>query len=128
MFQKNVFNLFRNAKIPIDPYWAAALLASLRAVISILASNINGKFKRRTVYITCCGIVASGSLLMAIYFYENQNGNLSETNSWLGWIPILAIIICYIGFACGFGSMPYILQVTNYLFETKTYFLKYLLS
>ena len=60
---------------------------------------------------------------MAIYFYENQNGKLSENNSWLGWIPILAIIICYIGFACGFGSMPYILQVTNDLFETKTYIL-----
>ena len=119
MFQKNIFNLFRNAKIPIDPYWAAALLASLRAVISILASNINGKFKRRTVYITCCGIVASGSLLMAIYFYENQNGKLSENNSWLGWIPILAIIICYIGFALGFGSMPYILQVNRLVIQIR---------
>ena len=63
--------------------------------------------------------MASGSLLMAIYFYENQNGKLSENNSWLGWIPILAIIICYIGFALGFGSMPYILQVNRLVIQIR---------
>ena len=59
----------------------------------------------------CCGIVSMGTFMMATYSYFNQNDLLSNSFPIARWIPIIAILFCYGGFALGLGSIPYMLQV-----------------
>ena len=56
----------------------------------------------------CCGIVSMGTFMMATYSYFNQNDLLSNSFPIARWIPIIAILFCYGGFALG---LPYMLQV-----------------
>ena len=104
---------FRSTKIPIDPYYGAAMLATIRAMISILSSSIVGKFKRRTMFIACDSIMICGTLLLATYCYFNQDESLTDAIPYAKWIPIIAILFMYIAFSFGVGSIPYAYQVNN---------------
>ena len=115
------FDVFRSTDIPIDPYWAAAMLASYRALLCIFGSSLTGKFKRRPIYISCCGLVSFGTLLMASYCFFNQDKSLTNEFPYAKWIPIIAIVTCYSAFALGLGSIPYMFQVRvlMYTWELK---------
>ena len=103
---------FRSTNIPIDPYWAAATLASFRAVMVIFGSTLTRRFKRRPVYISCCGIISFGNLLMASYCFFNQDQSLTNQFTYAKWTPIIAIVFTYSGCALGFLIIPYMFQVS----------------
>ena len=113
--------LLKNAEIPFDPYWAAAMLASYRALIAIVGSSVTKGCKRRPQYITCSVVLACGLFLLSTYCYFNQEKLLTENFPVARWIPILALMIIYTAFSFGYGSIPYILQV-RYCFENKCFF------
>ena len=87
------------------------MLASYRALLCIFGSSLTGKFKRRPIYISCCGLVSFGTLLMASYCFFNQDKSLTNEFPYAKWIPIIAIVTCYSAFALGLGSIPYMFQV-----------------
>ena len=103
--------LLQKSNIPLDPYWASALLASYRAIVSILGSTIIGKYSKRPVYFTSWAIFLTGLLSLTSYSYLNQDGLLTDNYAFAKWIPMFAILIFYTGFSLGFASIPYMLQV-----------------
>ena len=70
--------LLQDSEIPFDPYWAAAMLASYRGMMSIVGSSIISKCKRRPLYFCCGGLLISGLLTLSAYTYFNQNKLLTE--------------------------------------------------
>ena len=108
-------SLLQKSNIPLDPFWASALLASYRALIAILASTISGMYKKRPIYLTSWGIFLVGLLSLTAYSFFNQNGLLTDHFPVAKWIPIFSILIYYTGYSLGFGSIPYMLQVQSFL-------------
>jgi uncharacterized membrane protein len=108
-----IYSLFvsRSAQIPFDSYWAAAMLATFRAIVSILGSSFVGKCKRRPMYLSCCAISCLGNLTLAAYCYLNQDGLLTTTFPMARWIPVIAIMFIYIAYAFGIGCICYMFQV-----------------
>ena len=106
-------SLLVKSDVPIDPYWASAMIASYRALVSILGSTVNARYRRRPVYLTCCCIFIVGLISLATYLYFNEDGTLTEEYSIAKWIPIFSIMIIYTGFALGFATIPFMLQVNR---------------
>jgi hypothetical protein len=101
----------RSAQIPFDPYWAAAMLASFRAITAILGSSFVGKCKRRPMYLSCCALSGFGNFTLAAYCYLNQDGQITTIFPMARWIPVIAIMFIYVAFSFGIGSISYMLQV-----------------
>lgn len=103
--------VLESAKIPLDPYYAAAMLATSRALIAILGSSVANRLTKRTALIGCDIIMATGTFIFATYHYFNQDGSLTSSFPYASWTPIIAILLMYLAFSCGIGSVPYALQV-----------------
>ena len=110
-YQQSSHWFFSQAKIPIDPFWAAAMMATYRALIAIIGSSVNGKYRRRPTYLICCGISIIGQLSLSSYCYFNQDELLTTNFPFAKWIPIFSIMMIYTAFSFGFGAIPFMLQV-----------------
>ena len=95
----------------MDPFWASVLLQAIRFMLVLIGLPITGKFKKKVVYLTCCGISCLGTLTLATYSYLNMDKQLTLNYPWTGYIPLLAIVLMYIAFAFGLGTIPFMLQV-----------------
>ena len=96
----------------MDPFWASVVLQAIRFLLVFMSLPVNGKFKKKVVYLTCCGISCLGTLTLATYSYFNMDNDLTSNYSWTGYIPLIGIILMYVGYAFGLGTIPFILQVT----------------
>ena len=103
--------LFRNANLPMDPYWGGVLLNVIRFVLALIGLPIMVRFKKKTVYLTCCVIVSFGTSTLATYSYLNLDDDLTIKYPWTGYIPLLAIILLFGGYAFGLSTIPFMLQV-----------------
>ena len=112
-------SMLKDADIPLDPYWACAIISLFRTIVAIFGSTLNAKCKRRTMYLTCCGIHLAGLSSLATYFYMNYDGNLTQEYPVLKWTPIFSMMIIYTAFAFGYGSIPFILQVIGFIQTIK---------
>ena len=115
MFLPNLLNffvnIFRNANVSMDPFWAAVLLQGIRFLISVISLPINGKFKKKIVYLTCCVITCIGTLILATYSYINIDEKLTLNHPWTGFVPLFGIVIMYLAYGVGLGTIPFMLQV-----------------
>ena len=101
--------LLQSAQISMNPYWANAIIQIVRAIVSILGLLFNKKLKRRPVYLGCCIMSCTGTLTLSCYYFWNQNGELSDT--WIACTPIISIVLVYVAYGLGLGSIPIMLQV-----------------
>ena len=51
----------------------------------------------------------TGTLSLSCYYFWNQNGELSGT--WIACTPIISIVLVYVAYGLGLGSIPIMLQV-----------------
>ena len=105
--------LLQSANISMNSYWANTIIQTVRAVISILGIFFNKNVKRRPVYIGCCVMSCLGTLSLAFYYYWNVDGALKD--SWFSWTPILSVLLVYVAYGLGLGSIPIMLQVRTYI-------------
>ena len=59
--------------------------------------------------------MATGTSILATYSYLNIDGERIKVFPYARWVPIMAILLMYLAFACGIGSIPYALQVKMFL-------------
>ena len=109
-----MISLLQKSKVPIDSFWAGAIVASHRAIMSIFGSRLIAKYERRTVYLSCCVLFSSGLISLASYLYLNIDDFLIDEYPITRWMPIISIMIIYTAFALGYGSIPFILQVSGF--------------
>ena len=88
------------------------MLSTYRALIAIIGASVNGKYKRRTLYLVCCGVSIIGQLSLAFYCFFNQDESLTENFPITKWIPIFSIMMVYTAFSFGFGAIPFMLMVS----------------
>ena len=112
---------FRNANISMDPFWASVLLQGIRLLLSIFGLGITGKCKKKIVYLSCSGIYFIGNLTIATYSYYNIDNKLTSHYSWTGFIPLIGIILMYIGYSFGLSTIPFMLQVNIIEYEIAIY-------
>ena len=97
----------------MDPFLASVMLQTIRFILALIGLHVTGKFKKKIVYLTCCAITCTGTLTLATYSYLNRDNELTLNYSWTGFVPLLAIILMYIAFAFGLGTIPFMLQVND---------------
>ena len=95
----------------MDPFWAGALSNAITAFMSLAGLAINRRFKKRSVYLTCCFISIFGTTTLATYFYLDREKYLENNYSWTGWFPIISVNFIRASVALGIGSINHMLQV-----------------
>ena len=109
--------LLEKAQISMNPYWANAIIQTIRAIASILGIFFNKNLKRRPVYIGCCILSCTGTLTLALYYFFNQSDELS--NTWMASTPIISVLLVYVAYGLGLGSIPIMLQVDKYVYKIQ---------
>ena len=102
----------------MNPYWAAALVETIRAFMSLVGLVINKIFKKRPIYLTCCAILWFGTTSLGTYFYLNRNDKLILNYPWMAWLPVISAIFIYTARAIGIGSINHSLQVKFKIYIT----------
>ena len=102
-------SLLEDAKIPMNPYWAGTLIQIIRSIASIFGIVLNKKFGRREVYLNCCFLSCIGTSTLGLYYQFNDEEFL--VNAGFGWVPIMCMILIYVAYGLGLGSIPIMLQV-----------------
>ena len=97
--------LLLEAKIPIDLYWAAAFLASYRAILSVFALPFIGNLEKRKVHFVSGAFLILGLLSLSISSYLIHVADLLENYPMAGWIPIISILLIYTSEALGWVSI-----------------------
>ena len=95
----------------MDPFWAGALANTVMAFMSLAGLVVNRRFKKRHVYLTCCGLLIFGNITLATYFYLDREGYLENNHPWTGWFPIISVNLIYTARSLGIGSINHMLQV-----------------
>ena len=103
--------LLEKSKVPIGPFWASAMIAAHRAIMSIFGSFLMARYKTRTVYFSSCALCLFGLINLSTYLFFNTNDFLITKYPFMRWIPIISIMMIFTAFVLGYGSIPYILQV-----------------
>ena len=58
-----------------------------------------------------------GTLSLSCYHFWNPNGELSDT--WIACTPIISIVLVYVAYGLGLGSIPIMLQVKQKQVSTQ---------
>ena len=104
-------SMLKAADAPLDPFQCFALIALFRIIVTFFGLGLNKRFKRRPMYLLCCGIHLIGMAGLATYFLLNVDGKLTNVNQLMRLVPIFCMMISYMAFAFGYGSIPFILHV-----------------
>lgn len=104
--------LLLEAEIHIEPYLAAALLATWRGIMSLIGTPLIGRFKKRTVYFGCGIILTIGLLSLSAFTFFYQDSGLVHNHPSLGWIPIISILLIYTSISFGWLSISFQLRVS----------------
>ena len=119
--------LLLEAEIHIDPYLAAAMLATWRGIMSLIGTPMIGRFLKRTVHF-CCGIVLTiGLLSLSAFTFFNQDSGLVHNAPTLGWIPIISILLIYNSVSLGWLSIIFQLRVSNNISISKNFKVIYII-
>jgi len=101
--------ILEEVKVPFDTYWIAVMLSAFRTVVSIGLSFILVKVPRRPMYLFAGSLVAIALAIQAGFAWLSPLVP-EEYKSVARWIPVLAIIVQYLGFGLGYGVIMYNLQ------------------
>ena len=120
--------LLLEAEIHIDPYLAAAMLATWRGIMSLIGTPMIGRFLKRTVHF-CCGIALTiGLLSLSAFTFFNQDSGLVHHNApTLGWIPIISILLIYTSVSLGWLSIIFQLRVSDNISISKKFKVIYII-
>ena len=109
MYHENF--IYRSAKIPLDPYWATALLNSFRFILSVFALSFAKRVPRRTTYITCMFISTLATSMIGTYFFlRSTHVTFLQDNIYFRMVPLIGIIMLYFCFVFATGNIPVLLQ------------------
>lgn len=93
--------IFQDSEIAFDPRVAAALVALVQILATILSGLLMDRLGRRLLFMMSgVGMVIS---LTAAGFHAR----LCEPGSW-SWVPVLTFVTYMAGFAIGFGPIPFV--------------------
>ena len=105
--------ILQRSNVPMDPYWAAAIMSCYRLLFTIISTILSTFIPRRPLYIGCCVAAAVGSLLLGTSAYLNtylQEYQLFQQQyPFAQWFPMLAIFLMYTGFSGGMGPVTFAL-------------------
>ena len=104
-----VVPILKNAKVPLDAYWIAPILAFTRVIFGTASIFIAKKLKQRPIYFISVSFMGLATLMLSIYSYFNLDGALTLNYPVAKWIPVLSVFLMQA--ACGFGTgtIPYTL-------------------
>lgn len=93
--------IFQDSKSALDPTVAAALVALVQILATVLSGLLMDRQGRRILY------MASGSCMGLSLTAAGLHARLCEPGSW-SWVPVLAFVTYMAGFAIGFGPIPFV--------------------
>lgn len=89
----------------MDANMSAMILSSVQLAVSIPTSLLADRAGRRPLLMLSCTGCSIGMLLIGIYFY--LKGMSQNDVASLGWLPLTALVIYYVFYAMGLGSVPW---------------------
>jgi len=92
----------------IDDYVATITVGVVQLISTAGSVILVDKTGRRPLLMTSSLVMcASMSTLGACFYVQDDEGRLPDG---LGWLPLVAIILAFVGYSAGFGSVPYLIM------------------
>lgn len=106
--------IFNAVGSSVDDYVATAIVGIVQLLATAISVSLVDKAGRRILLmISSATMVVSMSVLGAC-FYVKGNGELPTS---IGWLPLVAIIIAFLGYSAGFAGIPFLIM--GELFPSK---------
>ncbi|XP_035206921.1 facilitated trehalose transporter Tret1-like [Stegodyphus dumicola] len=99
--------IFEHAESSLDPSIAAAVIAAVQVIATLIGSTLMDKAGRRKLYLVSGVFVTVGLLILGVYGIIYKKYVLNQTV--FGWIPLAGFIIFVASFSLGFGPIPYLM-------------------
>lgn len=105
-------DILKGLNVPMDAYWAAALLTLYRLFIVIMGAIVSSFVPRRQLYL-CCNILAvSGTVILGTCGYLNTNDHflqIQQEYPVITWLPMVGIVLFYTGVSGGLIPVAFVL-------------------
>jgi len=105
-------NIIRNFNIPLSPYWISAGIGCYQLLVSVLGIYISAIVPRRKYYIVSGFFVITGAAFLGTIVHLQKYDyfiDLLETYPILQWLPVLALLMYFGGYASGYVTVCYML-------------------
>ena len=106
---------FRTTELPIDPYWAAVIIAIYRLILSFVALFFAEKMPRRLTYITCIGLNSIATFMMGTFFFLQSQDNVE--NIYIKLMPVIALMVFYVCMSIATLHIPGLFEGFRSLFR-----------
>ena len=98
-------------KTPIDPYLTSVITSLCRLGASIIAGPLVHRFNLRPVYLLSALLVAFALISLGSFTYMMTLEKFDEILESLNWLPMVFVVLIYIGYSFGLVNIPLIFQV-----------------
>ena len=106
----NTVMIFQLAGSTIDSHYATIIVGFVQLFFTILSGLFVDRFGRRMLLLGSAIVVSISLATMGTFFHIQASWGPEECSSRLGWLPLLALIVFFAAYSCGFANVPFIIM------------------
>ncbi|GBP39177.1 Facilitated trehalose transporter Tret1 [Eumeta japonica] len=96
--------IFQNAGSTLDAMTATMLVGAVQLMSNGVSTMLVDRAGRRPLLMVSAALTAAAMAAMgSAYYFE------FEHNSWLGYLPVISLVVFMVGYSVGFGGLPFLL-------------------
>ncbi|KAJ2949898.1 hypothetical protein O0L34_g11217 [Tuta absoluta] len=96
--------IFQSAGSKLDAMTATIIVGLVQLLSNAVSTMLVDHAGRRPLLLISAAVMAASMAAMGAAFYFEF-----EQESWLGYLPIISLVVYMIGFSLGFGGLPFLL-------------------
>jgi len=106
----NTVIIFQMAGSTIDSHYATIIVGFVQLVFTASSGFFVDRFGRRALLLGSAVVVCLSLATMGTFFNIQASWGPEECSSRLGWLPLLALIVFFAAYSCGFANVPFIIM------------------
>ncbi|KAK3866857.1 hypothetical protein Pcinc_027635 [Petrolisthes cinctipes] len=113
----NLSVIFKAAGSSLSPNTSAMLVGVVQVLASVTSALLVDHTGRKVLLVLSASVMSLTLVVLGIYFAlieGDEGGGGSRSGEWveehLSWLPLTFLIIYFIGFCLGFGTIPWLLM------------------
>ena len=106
----NTVMIFQLAGSTIDSHYATIIVGFVQLVFTASSGFFVDRFGRRALLLGSAVVVCLSLATMGTFFHIQASWGPEECSSRLGWLPLLALIVFFAAYSCGFANVPFIIM------------------
>lgn len=109
-------NIFQSAGSNIDPAIATIIVGVVQTLATYVSSLLIERAGRRILLLQSCVIMGICLAILGVYF-KLQAGGVDV--SFVGWVPLVCLVLFIISFSMGFGPIPWMMMAELFTGELR---------